>query len=519
MRLSNSKIQKIGILLIFILISLSLVKLYELNNSYNTEKTHLETSMNKQWLDNSNFSTQDAWYYIEGDTGDNSTVEAFIDQGSANIRVIGEEQRHEFSDSLNDGTWNKTRNENFVFPNLFAENRSYGLYVSHDYNEAVNQTQQYHSVHWKKIITTGLDMSKYTITDATLEVIFNATVSTNLEVLGQGSRYTVGDFARFYVYISDIGETNRFRVAYNRTISLGYDSAYTTIVDTILETVDKNDIIQALESAFEKDPLHSRALITIGIDVYCEDNEGTDRDTFTSLLIKSLNLTFTSVRSVEKFTTISWNQIGDSLDQDNIQIINARLGFSQKINQLWPSDLSTFSEIRIYLNENQFKDTIQLSTINSSFHEAKTGGFDVTNLILKNVNISVSIQLFIANNFGLDSNRTISIDDVYLTINYIFLEPETNMLPLIIGLSAGIAGLTLIFILYQTHFKYPAKIRKIRKVKKKIRKGKSMKPLKLSTRDEIISNQYKNKIQSLNLEKQQEFSEIQNKDLKKLNEE
>jgi len=510
MRDFNSKIKKIGIILLLFIISLSLAKLFG-EKHYNSEANYPKTNINEQWLINNDFSTEEAWFSSKGDNGDNSTVEAFIDQGSANIRVLGETQLHEYSDSLNDGTWNKTRNENFVFPNVYAENRSYGLYVSHDYNEAVNQTQQYHSVHWRKIISTGLDMSKYAINDANLEVIFNATVSTNLETLGQGSRYTVGDFARFYVYISDIAESNRFRVAYNRTVSLGYDSSYTTIVDTVLETVSKNDIIQALESAFEKDPLRSRALLTIGIDVYCEDNEGSDRDTFTSLLVKSLNLTFTSVRSIKKFTTISWNQVSDSLDQDNIQIINARLGFSHKIDQLWPSAQSTFSELRIYLNENQFKDTILLSSMNGSFQDAKTGGFDVTNLILKNLNISVSLQLFIANDFGLNSNKTISIDDIFLFINYIFLEPGMNMLPLIIGLAAGIAGVTLLFALYQVYFKYPANVRKIRKLKKKVRKGKTMKPFKLSTRAKLIDDKYHEKIQPLNLEKNQERSKVQNK--------
>jgi uncharacterized membrane protein len=178
------------------------------------------------------------------------------------------------------------------------------------------------------------------------------------------------------------------------------------------------------------------------------------------------------------------------------------LAFKHKINQLWPSDLSAFSELRIYFNENQFKDTIQLSSINNSLQEAKIGGYDVTNLILKKTNISLSIQVFIANNFGLDSNRTISIDDVYLKISYVFLEPETSMLPLIIGLSAGIAGVSLFFILYQTIFKYPAKVRKIRKLRKKIRKGKTMKALKIFKRDEIVKKNYIYHIDLLNLEKE-----------------
>ena len=60
--------------------------------------------------------------------------------------------------------------------------------------------------------------------------------------------------------------------------------------------------------------------------------------------------------------------------------------------------------------------------------DAKVGGFDVTNLILKNINITVSIQVFIANTFELGSNFTISIDDVYLNITYVetFSDYETQ---------------------------------------------------------------------------------------------
>ena len=65
----------------------------------------------------------------------------------------------------------------------------------------------------------------------------------------------------------------------------------------------------------EKDPDHSNFTITLGIDIYCEDNlGGTEYDTFESLIIKSCNLTFTCVKKIEQFSSLSWNQIGDKIE-------------------------------------------------------------------------------------------------------------------------------------------------------------------------------------------------------------
>jgi hypothetical protein len=102
------------------------------------------------------------------------------------------------------------------------------------------------------------------------------------------------------------------------------------------------------------------------------------------------------------------------------------LKFNYSIDHEWPTNLSAFSEIRILINDNPHSETIRLSSANLTFGEAKVGGFDITNLILKEVNITLSIQVFIANTFGLDQNITISIDDVYLSITYIETVPDIS---------------------------------------------------------------------------------------------
>ncbi|MCK4382297.1 MAG: hypothetical protein KAW66_03305, partial [Candidatus Lokiarchaeota archaeon] len=390
-----------------------------------------ETVYNQEWLDNNDFSTQDEWFYSKGALGDNSTVDASISGGSANYVVVGDDLIKEISAPLNDGTWVQFRNDIFLYPDTALINAS-GCYVDHEYDESVNQTRNYHSVHWKKNVSIGKDMSKYSIDTASLEVIFNATVDINVDTANDpiGIQYGIGDFATFYVLISDLDFTNPYRVANNKTSNLGQDASPTilTIPDKPIETVDEEDIITALSSSLDKDPDHSNFTITLGIDIYCEDNFITDYDYWDALLIKSLNLTFSYERKVEKFSSVSWNQIGDQISGGNFQITQAILKFQVKIDQSWPTSLSPFSEVRILINNNPHFETVRLSSVNASLQDAKSGGFDVTNLIYKEVNITLSLQVFIANTFGLSSNITFSIDNVYLNITYIetFADYETE---------------------------------------------------------------------------------------------
>ncbi|MHA1932222.1 MAG: hypothetical protein ACW96X_06755, partial [Promethearchaeota archaeon] len=106
------------------------------------------------------------------------------------------------------------------------------------------------------------------------------------------------------------------------------------------------------------------------------------------------------------------------------QVNNATLNFDYKIDQLWPAALSPFSELRILINDNLHSETVRLSTATTSFQEAKAGGFDISALILKGVNITLSIQLFIVDTFGLGNNLSISIDNVFLNITYTLTVPD-----------------------------------------------------------------------------------------------
>ena len=387
----------------------------------------------KQWLKNNEFTTQDEWFYLKGDQGDNSTVDANISNNQANYIIAGENDTFNIlSGNVNSSTWygwGIYNNSDYLLPD-HTEINATGCYVYHYLDENENggagQVHNFPSVHFKKNVTIPVDMSDYEITLASLEVFFNASVDANVDAPGDTvGQSAIWDSATFYVEISDLNNSYAFRVAENKTQTLGQDSPpILNITDRELSYVSENDLITALNLALEKDVGHSRFTIIMGLDIYCEDNDFPDYDLWNALIFKSFNLTFTYEKKIDQFSSVSWNQIGNRISGGNIQITDARLYFMYKIDQLWPTSDSPFSEIRVAFNDHQHTETIRLSSANETFQEAKSGGFDVTYLILKDVNISVSIQLFIANTFALNRNITTSIDNVYLNITYVETVPD-----------------------------------------------------------------------------------------------
>ena len=89
-------------------------------------------------------------------------------------------------------------------------------------------------------------------------------------------------------------------------------------------------------------------------------------------------------------------------------------------------------------------------------------------------------------------------------ITLVVTRPETEAAPdlswLVYVLIGAIVGLSMVFTLYQTHFKYPPMVRKIRKLKKKVRKTKKTKPILVQKRDEIINSSYQNQMKILDVD-------------------
>ena len=92
-------------------------------------------------------------------------------------------------------------------------------------------------------------------------------------------------------------------------------------------------------------------------------------------------------------------------------------------------------------------------------------------------------------------------DDFEIVLNVV-APPGPDITIIIISMAAGVVGLTTAFVLYQKHFKYPPKVRMMRKVRKKIGKGKKLKPLTVSTRDNIIAGEIERNREVLKGEKE-----------------
>ena len=499
-KLKLHKYQKFFILIIILLISLLNPFIFrtvnvqnygefqncELNfkEMQNRESLYLSTvvPVSDQWLLNSEFDTSEHWNLLKGDIGDKNDVDGNINQGQANYEVLGEIRTFSnISGTPDDIEWTRVVNPNFPDLPDTAEIRNDGCYVSHEWAEKADQSP---SVHWDRNVTMPVNMSDYIISSVSLNTVVNATVeasgggSGGIEVPGDTvTDYATHDYVRFYVLLSDLSKEKVYEVAFNQTQNLGNDleGPWDYMLETNLTNVDQDKLIEYLTSVLRTDDRHFT--ITLGIRIWCEDNFNWDEDDWEALWIKSCNLTFTYEKKIDRFTAISWNQVGDDISGDNIQITGANLEFKYKVYQLWPALSSPNSEIRILINDNLHTETIKLSSATLSFQEAKEGGYDVTTLISKDVNISLSIQILLADEFSLDQNIIISIDEVYLKISYtvfirdIFSEPWVFTLLLVLAslIAAGVGGY---LVAYQRFLKYPRPVRKVRKFKRTLRKTK-----------------------------------------------
>ena len=439
------------------------------------------------WLDNPTFEDPiTPWYNTT--EGDASDIIAFTDINQANYKILGDSGVLQVDDALNSSDWSVFQNpKKPVLPDTYSIN-SAGAEVYHYWDEDVNQTRNTPSIHWKRNIQMPVNMSNYIITSASLEVVYNATVTVSPHAItGRGidrdgdaglSAYAIGDFAEFYILISDIDNTQEYQLAYYQTIDLGRDIPFTpNITDTLMNSVPEDVLISLLSAVLSTD--NYNFTITMGIDIYCEDNEfGADWDQWDSLLIKSLDLTFSYQKKIDKFTSLAWNQNLNEINGSNVQITGANLKFKYKIDQNW-TESSQNSQIRIYINDRKFEQDISLIDYiyKSSFQEARSGGYDITEILLPYENFTLSIQVFLADDFELDHDITISITDVYLYISYkeylpdIFSEPWIFAGLFIIAIF-GAAILAAYLIAYQTYLKYPVPVRKVRKYRKTLTKVK-----------------------------------------------
>ena len=463
MRLRYLKKKKITIIFLISFIILLNPLIFTLNSNVFTnltefpEKNELEIPKNPTisaqetltsvWFENPNFQYEtDTWYSeIDGDADD---INATYSPEHVNFDILGEVRTfNDISGTPQIGDWTEFNHSVRSLP-LTHEINQYGLNVSHAYDEgngiapnSGDQTATLAGVLWKRNITMPVDMSDYIITSALVSAIVNGSADPDIETsndlpIMNGGYASLYDHAFFYAEISDLNNIESHKIAEYQTNDLGTgrvarDSAdYSTRVflnDTFMDPKSESDIIFFLNQIFQLD--NYNFTITLGIEIDCEDNyPGFELDYWYSLLIKSINFSFTYEKKIDQFSTASWNQDGDQisdLSNDTIIINEATLNFKYKSDEVWPGS-SPNSEIRAFINNIKISETVKLSNANSSFQLAKIGGFDVTSAIPYNTNINLSIQLYIADEFKLDKKISISIDDIYLNITYTVTFPDTQ---------------------------------------------------------------------------------------------
>ncbi|MBD3214021.1 MAG: hypothetical protein GF311_15535 [Candidatus Lokiarchaeota archaeon] len=394
------------------------------NNFTKNLKGSRTVRKSEQWIEDPFFNqTVDTpWFSTNGTEGDNSDINTAIEDNVAKFKVLGENRTimavsGTVNNSVNSMGWVKSQNGDFLLPDS-SDITDQGCYVSHSWFDDENQ---FPSVHFMKNVTVPIDMSDYEIISASLDIVFNATVSSNVDTPNDGlTQFAIGDSVTTYCEISNILHNPPiYRVAENKSEHLGQNSPSLLFYgNSRLITVSDPDLIGALNSAFESDPEHSNFLLTLGVDIYSEDNTGgNDLDDFDSIFIKSCNLTFTCVRKIDHSTKVSWNQVTKKL-YNNTQLVSAKLNFKYKMNQTWPS-LAPLSELRILINNRIINEHIvKMVNINTTYESFSNEGVDITNLISEDDNISLSIELFIKDSFNYPIQNILFIDDVILNITY-----------------------------------------------------------------------------------------------------
>ncbi|HEY0088439.1 MAG TPA: hypothetical protein VGB37_06325, partial [Candidatus Lokiarchaeia archaeon] len=371
-----------------------------------------------------------------------------------------------------------------------------------------NQTVQ---VRWQKNFTMNVDMSDYIITSASLNAYINATVHEmnghadpgGIDRPGDfeassGWQISTGDYAKFFVLISDLDKNREYEAVYYRTdevTNLGVNNGqqYDYLYDTKISPEHQEDLKFYLEQALNND--YRNFAITIGIEKFCEDNFGTDDDMWDELLFKNLTLTFSYEKKIDKASIVSWKYEGKEIEEDNVEITEGLLYFSYKINKKW-TILSPNSEIRILINNELFGDTIKLFDANDKLEEANEEGLEVTELIPNNEEIELKIQVYMAEEFRTVDLYTISIDEVTLDITYeVISTAEQSLLYQIFFIIAtvGVGCLTVYIIYYQKVLKYPKPVRKVRKYRRKLSKKKAPK-ITIIDKKNAFNASYKSKI-------------------------
>ncbi len=494
MKKSNILLWSVGVLCIILLVLPTTVSARE------------ELHENEIWI--SGFQDPIGSEWSTTIVGDDTDVSASSGSGEANYNILGDEGSWELNAPLNNETWIAVNNP--AYPdrpddyNVTEE----GFWVSHLWGDTFGQrADQSTSIHFDYNVSMPVNMADYIITSADVSAVVNASVHANngatagLDVpgdtgLAQAADY---DYIRFYLLVSDLPKDKEYEIAYNQTTDLGKDNAGIMDVmnDTYLIPVNEENLIFFLTSVLNTNYLNFT--LTVGIRIFAEDNWNNDQDFFDDIYVKNVSLSFTYQKKMDQLTTVSWNGIGNSLNSTNVLIKDASFEYSYKIDTPWPTADSPNSELRTFVSNKQITETIKLNTLSSTYQNSRV--YNVTSKISLDENVTVSIQVYIGDNFELDSPISVSIDNVVLKLTYIVIlqdPPTTNLRPyiyasigLLTALAAGIG-------LYEGIFKFPAAVRTLKSLRRSIRRGRISKPISGNQSDTLGRNIFEEEKRHLN---------------------
>jgi hypothetical protein len=393
-----------------------------------------------EWLKNPSFESSDgSWFStIEGDSSD---VNATINNGEASIEILGTKGIFNITETTpSEDLWKAVSNPEYPsMPKDYSINTD-GWYVSHQWEDNEPQNP---CIHWERNVSIPINLLDYTITSASVNAVVNATVDAYPGAPSQGGSgvdvpgdiidsYDLFDYVRMYILISDIDKSKQpYEIAYYQTRELGNDSAggIDYLFDTFMIPVSEKTLIFYLNQVLHNN--RQNFTICLGMRFWCEDNfDFYDEDNWRSVMIKNFSFIFTFEKKIDQFTSVAWNQISSricDISAYNIEVTEAVFNFKYKINQKWHNSSSN-SEIKTFINNIRVLHILKLIEYNNSpfYQYAKTGGFNVKSLISNDMNISVSIQVYLADEFDLDHKIEISIDDVTLEISYIEFIPTAS---------------------------------------------------------------------------------------------
>ncbi len=428
------------------------------NPTHENEKTDLrdtphsaaervdKTIYSKQLINDSTFDLSPSvspWNSSLGG-GEPSDVNAKIENNQCNSTIIGDTRTVSIIANFSaPGEWTAMSNPQFpTYPQWETPpwhdsygNDTIGLWANHTWvsNDAQSTSNQRPSINWARNISLPVNMSDYEITSVSIYSQVNASVDATgtygLEVSDDSVQgISTGDYARFYMRVSDLARTNVYELAYNRTnATLGLDShSNPDLMPSVnMTTIPENFLIAYLTSALSQD--FKNFTIILGIDFWAENNQPTERDRWNMMRINTLNLTFTLQKKINYNSFIAWNETGFMINSTdylgsgnfvNVDVLNATLNFNYMLTQNWPIN-SPNSEIRVYINNHLHTETIKINNGTIWSQSIKNGtGFDVSSLISLNQNVTIRLQILMLDDFLLAQNCSVLIDDVNLTVYF-----------------------------------------------------------------------------------------------------